>query len=402
MKNEAEPTVLLTQGWCRSSYSALRGLAHNGVRVVVSDTSRIGMCQASRLAHARGRYASPYGDPDGFVADIAGLCERHDIGLILPGHEEGELLVAAREAGRLPPGVALPMVDAATLALVNDKDRMSRLARERGVAVAAILDYATPAEAGRVTVSSREYVARARRGNSSKGVRFSRGGEALEQTLAEMIVDFELDPARPPIVQERVDGDGWGVSCLYWHGERIASFTHRRLQEKVATGGTSTLRVSAAHPAMEADAHRLLEGLEWHGLAMLEFKHDPTTGRHAFIEVNPRLWGSIDLSLSAGVNFPWLLYLAQTRGPAVARAHFRPARQGVVARWLLGDVIRRLDLARRGRLGAALRLADGARADSFDDAKWDDPLVLFGEGLYYLAKGLRTHSMNPLEAGMVR
>ncbi|WP_290787165.1 ATP-grasp domain-containing protein, partial [Halomonas sp.] len=256
--------------------------------------------------------------------------------------------------------------------------------------------------AGRASDASREYVARARRGNSSKGVRFSRGGDALAKTLDGMIEDFELDPASPPIVQERVAGDGWGVSCLYWHGQRIASFTHRRLQEKVATGGTSTLRVSDAHAGMEADAHRLLDALEWHGLAMLEFKHDPATGRHVFIEVNPRLWGSIDLSLSAGVNFPWLLYLAHTRGPAVAQAHFQPARQGVVARWLLGDMIRRLDLARRGQFRTALTFADGVHADSFDDAKWDDPLVLFGEGFYYLAKGLRTHSMNPLEAGMVR
>lgn len=399
---QKEVTVLLTQGWCRSSYSALRGLAQNDVRVLVSDTSRIGMCQASRLAHGRGRYVSPYADPAGFVADVAGLCERHDIGLILPGHEEGELLVQAREAGRFPSNVALPMVDAATLALVNDKDRMSRLAREQGVPVAAIVDYSTPAEAGRASDASREYVARARRGNSSKGVRFSRGGDALAKTLDGMIEDFELDPASPPIVQERVTGDGWGVSCLYWHGQRIASFTHRRLQEKVATGGTSTLRVSDAHAGMEADAHRLLDALEWHGLAMLEFKHDPATGRHVFIEVNPRLWGSIDLSLSAGVNFPWLLYLAHTRGPAVAQAHFQPARQGVVARWLLGDIIRRLDLAGRGQFRTALTFADGVHADSFDDAKWDDPLVLFGEGFYYLAKGLRTHSMNPLEAGMVR
>ncbi|MDI5934384.1 ATP-grasp domain-containing protein [Halomonas kalidii] len=397
-----EGTVLLTHGWCRSSYSALRGLACQGVKVVVADTTRIGMCQASRLAHARGRYRSPYGDPDDFVTDIVALCQRHGIGLIIPGHEEGELLVQAREAGRLPSDVALPMTNSATLALVNDKDRMSRLARDLGVAVAPIVEYGALAEAGSVTDPERWYVARARRSNSSKGVRFARGGDALVRELDRMVTDFGLDTDRMPIVQERVSGDGWGVSCLYWHGRRVATFTHRRLQEKVLTGGTSTLRVSAVNPALEADAHRLLEALNWHGLAMVEFKHDTENGRHYFIEINPRLWGSIGLSLSSGVNFPWLLYLAETRGAEVARAALGPIRDGMVERWLVGDVIRRLDLLRRGQLAGALRLHDGARAHAFDDFKLDDPLVLFGEAFYYLAKGLRTLSMNPLEAGMVR
>ncbi|MCE8017067.1 ATP-grasp domain-containing protein [Halomonas sp. MCCC 1A17488] len=396
-----ETRVMLTHGWCRSSYSALRGLARRGVPVVVADTARVGMCQASRLTRGRGRYRSPYADPDGFVDDIAALCERHRIGLLLPGHEEGELLAQAREAGRLPAGVSLPLANVDSLVRVNDKDRISRLARDLDVPVAPIVDYRTPAEAGVRTDSTREYVARARRGNSSKGVRFARGGAALTAALERMVDDFALDPARLPIVQECVAGDGWGVSCLYWYGERIASFTHHRLQEKIATGGTSTLRVSAAHPSLEADAHRLLDALGWHGLAMLEFKFDPTSGRHVFIEINPRLWGSIDLALSAGVNFPWLLYLAETRGPAVARAHFRPGRSGVVSRWLLGDLLRRLDLLRRGRLRDGLGV-DGTRAHAYDDFKLDDPLVLFGEALYYLAKGVTMHSLNPVEAGMVR
>lgn len=61
---------------------------------------------------------------------------------------------------------------------------------------------------------------------------------------------------------------------------------------------------------------------------MLEFKHDAESGRHYFIEINPRLWGSFDLSLSSGVNFAWLLYLAEIRGLEAALAAAGPARLG--------------------------------------------------------------------------
>ena len=51
------------------------------------------------------------------------------------------------------------------------------------------------------------------------------------------------------------------------------------------------------------DGERLLTALNWHGVAMVEFKID-ATGQHWLMEINPRLWGSLALSIDAGVDFP--------------------------------------------------------------------------------------------------
>ncbi|WP_181422050.1 carboxylate--amine ligase [Halomonas sp. LBP4] len=394
--------VLLTHAWCRISYSVLRGLTSQGIKVVVADTGKLGMCQASRLPYAKEVYRSLYSDPIGFIDDVDALCTYHDIGLIIPGHEEGELLAKAKESGRFASGATLALVDSKTLGMANDKDHMSRLAKELGVSVAPIVDYHTSDEVKDITDPKKWYVARARYGNSSKGVRFSRGGESLGNEVKKMMVDFHLESDRLPIIQEFVEGCGWGVSCLYWHGQRIGCFTHRRLQEKIATGGPSTLRMAASNPALEADAHRLLSALNWHGLAMVEFKQDDKRRDHYFVEINPRLWGSIDLSLSSGVNFPWLLYLSELYGSDVALSAFQGAREGIVERWIWGGVLRRLDLMRRGRLVDALSLRDGFHADSFDDFKLDDPFVFLGEVFYYFNKLYKTRSINPIEVGMVR
>ncbi len=65
-----------------------------------------------------------------------------------------------------------------------------------------------------------------------------------------------------------IDGTGrvWDHASVRVEGERIASFTHRRLREKTRTGGTSTLRMSAVNPDLECAAHTLLDALGWHGL----------------------------------------------------------------------------------------------------------------------------------------
>src|SRR5690606_16205653 len=104
--------------------------------------------------------------------------------------------------------------------------------------------------------------------------------------------------------QEYASGVGVGVECLYAHGRMVWCFMHERIHELPLTGGGSTYRRSLA-PMAEAiaAAKRLLDALEWHGVAMVEFKRD-AHGRVCLMEINPRLWGSLALAIDAGVDFP--------------------------------------------------------------------------------------------------
>ena len=50
----------------------------------------------------------------------------------------------------------------------------------------------------------------------------------------------------------------------------------------------------------------MLDILQWHGVAMVEFKKDSRTGEYVLMEINPKFWGSLDLSIASGVDFPYL------------------------------------------------------------------------------------------------
>lgn len=392
--------VLITYGWCRSSYTALRSLSRLGLRVAVADTSRIGMSQWSRLRGYTGQYASPLTRPEAFVSDVAQLLRQTGARFLLPGHDETEIL--ARYRDRLPAHVCLPVAEHAQLAQANNKACMAALAARLGLPVPPVIPYEHPAELENKLRDRRQaVVVKLRRSNSAKGIFYPENPQAAVQLCLDLIEQYQLTPERYPLVQERVSGEGWGVSCLYWQGRRIASFTHRRLREKTATGGTSTMRVSASQPQLEAYAHCLLDAMNWHGLAMVEFKYDPATNQGWFIEVNPRLWGSIHLAVTAGVDFPALLYWAATAGLEAAQQRVRPYRQGVVARWYLGDAIVAAEHLRRGRLWPALQALWPGGADTLDDWHWDDPMAFVGEAAYYLTTFLKTRSLNPAQEGML-
>lgn len=133
------------------------------------------------------------------------------------------------------------------------------------------------------------------------------------QTLEEVKKDVQRiidDPSQKkqfPAIQEYISGMGLGFFGLYQHGELKRFYMHRRIREFPISGGASTAAETIYHPAAFEYGKKLLDALQWHGPAMVEFKYDPHTEKLALMEINPKFWGSTELGLAAGVNFGELL-----------------------------------------------------------------------------------------------
>ncbi len=289
--------------------------------------------------------------------------------------------------------------------LFNNKADSYEFARKLGIPVPRRIDYREPTELAQAIdhAGVKRTVIKLLKGNSAKGVFYAETPQETQQLVQHLIAQYQLTAARFPQVEQRVEGDGWGYSVLYWKGQQIADFTHRRLREKLRTGGTSTLRETASHTELQQAAKRLFDEIGWHGLAMSEFKVCPKTGQFWFIEVNPRMWGSIPLAISAGVEFPYLAWLSATEGPNAARAYHRTCqiRRPWRGRWVLGDLLVAVKQMIRLQPRATWTTLFGSKADSWDDLYLDDPLPFAGEVLYYVANALTKRSLNPSEDGMV-
>lgn len=132
-----------------------------------------------------------------------------------------------------------------------------------------------------------------------------------------------LLPWSPVLVQDYVPGFGVGVEALFEHGEPRWLFAHRRVHEWPVTGGASTYRRAiAVPPVLRRAALDLLGALDWHGVAMVEFKL-ADDGAYNLMEINPRLWGSVPLAIAAGVNFPLGLLRIATGLPVGPQPAYR-------------------------------------------------------------------------------
>ena len=164
---------------------------------------------------------------------------------------------------------------------------------------------------------------------ASMAVAIVHDDEARAVTLASWL------PHTPVQEQTWVPGRGMGVEVLYEHGRMAWHFVHQRLHEWPLTGGASTLRrAGGAETELVELTRRLLDRLQWHGVAMVEWRRDAHGVVH-LMEINPRLWGSLPLTIAAGVDIPLgLLALARGESPGPSPAW----RVGFSARNVTEDV----------------------------------------------------------------
>jgi len=104
------------------------------------------------------------------------------------------------------------------------------------------------------------------------------------------------------IIQEYIRGVGVGYSVYAKNGEILVGFGHKRLAEHPITGGSSVYREAHFERRTRDLAQKILRATQWTGFAMFEFKLTEENELYV-IEVNPRIWGSINQGLQNGYNY---------------------------------------------------------------------------------------------------
>lgn len=236
-------------------------------------------------------------------------------------------------------------------------------------------------------------------GRGSAGLRYVNSEEELLTEYKIVIKKFGLNSSNYPLIQEYIPGTGYGVSMLFNQGDPRAIFTHKRIREYPVTGGPSTARVSVRHSKMEKHATKLLKELEWHGVAMVEFKLNNETKEPVLMEINPRFWGSLNQAICAGVDFPYLLYTMAVEGDVQPMFTYKT---GVKTRWMLGDCRGLLDYIRAKRQKEVLKdfLKFYGRDLYYDDISLDDPLPTIAELAIPLLNFIKTGKLkfSPMES----
>jgi predicted ATP-grasp superfamily ATP-dependent carboligase len=405
--------AFVTDGDERPALAITRSLGRRGVSVLVGAERPVSLGSSSRYCDRHITYPSPSRSPEAFDRFLQNLVEREHLDLIVPVSDVTTHLVARRhDALRRHAAVAAPPFDAFDAA--SNKWSLLQRAAQYGIAIPRthFVDglAGLQAQLARIDYPAVIKPARSRMRSDAGWLAGSVRYAHSERDLLCLYRTTAYLASYPSLIQEWIVGSGIGVFVLCDHGRLVTAFAHRRLREKPPSGGVSVLCESVAvDPDLCRQAMRLLGPLGWHGVAMVEFKQDSRTGRPVLIEINGRFWGSLQLAIDAGVDFPLLnSQLALGQPPEVPPIY----KVGLKSRWLLGDLdhllIRLLHSSRdlpatmpskRETLVDFLKFF--APALHYDVWRRDDPRPSFHELLQYM-KSVSTSLADRVRQGRLR
>ena len=357
MTAPALPTAVVADVAWVNGLAAIRSLGRAGAPVVAVD-------HRPRALGFASRYARPFVSPhpvdveEDYVAALERLGDELDRPApIFPTHDE-HLNAIARARDRLGDRFRYPFPAWKALARIQSKRRQLERVREIGVpipetrfpetaaealAAAAELGYPVLVKPSEPTGFRRRYGRQA----------FRCDGEGALRAAYERAAPFGA------VVQELVAGGDEELYTLGAYltadGEALGLFCGRKLRQ--IPPGIGTCRVGEAVWVNDVVEQGLavLRGLDFHGLAQVEFKRDPASGIFKLMELNPRLWQWHSLAAACGVDLPRIAYWD------LLGARLPPARtNGASKRWAI-TLVR----------GAPPVLVRPPYVDAV--AAWDDP-----------------------------
>jgi len=337
MKKDKRPSVLLLDGHSLPCLAFTRSLGRAGISVTVASESPDASTRVSRHGTKFPICPSPLREPEAFRHWLFRTLSQEHFDLLVGMTDQTVFLLQEwrEQLGQL---VDVPLAPREAFQLAWDNAATVKLAQELGIPTPRTFFIQDWGDLERVAQSQRgPLVIRPRHSINCKDgmycqvkVEYAFDAQMLRKKYALVHYDSPW-----PLIKEYVPGVGAACFFLRHQGKILARFQHQRIRETNPTGSGSCLRVSVApDPALMEAGERLLAAMNWEGLAMVEYRVG-TDGTAYLIEVNPRPWGSIQLAVEAGVDFPLLWYCAVT-GQPVKEVHSH--RAGVYCRYLGGDL----------------------------------------------------------------
>src|SRR4051794_40230797 len=395
--------ILVLDGNQNQAVACVRSLAKQGHTVLVGNVTSWSKAGWSRSCGGMFQYPPPQ-EASCMISFLADMVRQQPGTLVLPMSDASNLVLSSNRDALLQVGARLVLPAHDDLLRAADKEYTTKLAESMGIEVPQTWLVTDPLRARELASSVQFPVVlkpRSSEEQSSQGATRTTGRPRYAKNAPEFLAAYDEMSQRCSeiIVQEFIEGGGAGYFALMCRGELRAEFAHRRIRDVHPTGSGSALRVSVApEPKIREAALALLKKLNWHGVAMVEFRQRPN-GDPVFLEVNGRFWNSLPLACYAGADFPAMLTKIAEHGDVEPSQDYK---KGVRCRWLLGDFRHLLEVWRGapdgypgkfpGRISTLLSVLTPVPGTFHDNFMSSDPLPELGDWLSLLQRAWKSGS----------
>ena len=297
--------ILLLDGQNINTLALARELGREGYHIGVTCFKPHALTFFSKYANAKHLVPS-YRDQWRYVEKTLEISNDHSYNIIIPvGLESFKAFSEYQD--QIPDTIKVPLPPRKSMDIASSKDKTFEHAHAIGIDIPETIKVGDTRNRELVSFIKKVGFPVVLKGSlcGVDNLRYCNNTKELVEALT-WLLRFE----NLVVCQEYIKGGTHGFYTYYHAGRMFASFMHERIKEFPITGGPSAVAKSYRDHELESISKKLLDSLDWNGPAMVEWKRDEKDDKYKLIEINPKLWGSLDLTIQSGVNIPMLMVKA--------------------------------------------------------------------------------------------
>jgi len=327
--------ALITNGETHVGLAVVRSLGRKGIDVTVGSSNQNGMAFHSKYCKAKFVYPSPKMGEDAFINSLSEVASKGGYDVLF-ACDSDTFMHVSRHRHKLTPHLIVPMPPHETLEKAHNKAEVFKAAMKSGVPYPKTildLDSVSVSEAGEelgFPVVIKPCVSA-----GAVGLEYAESAEELRKAYDSILANHGS-----VILQEYVRGTKYGFSALFnKDAEARRACVYQHIREYPLTGGPACAGETVINQDVLSVGLSLLKAYKWYGIANMEFIVDEKDGKPKLIDFNPRFFGALSLTISAGVDYPYLLYKMAVEGDITPNLEYKV---GVKGRNLLLDDTRHM------------------------------------------------------------
>lgn len=393
--------VLVLDGHSSAALAFVRSLGRAGFWLAVGySKGSFAPAALSRYCKLRFEYSNPTNGATSFSDSVLKFVRQNGIDVVMP-MTDATIWPLSSEREQFREDTLLALASYNAIEIATDKYRTINLAEEFGIPVPETILVRSIEDLKLTSTWPLPIVVKDRssaRWIDNKAMLASTSYTYSQEELNK-IVGKRLSEIGDVLLQKFVAGIGIGFSCFSSNGDIYIPFQWERIREKDPRGSGSSARKSVRLEAQVIEfAEKLITEIGFQGILMFEFKKEKQNGRLTLIEINGRPWGSIQLAIHCGIDYPLHFINWHLEGKCPPKQI--DYKKGITCKWLTADLVHLENLWEGKPIGWPLDYPSfwlsllkigipwypGLR---YDDLSFDDPKPGVAELMKWLGSHIR-------------
>jgi len=372
-ENRKEMRALVDNANSGVALAVIRSLGKRGIDVTAASSTPLALSFYSKYCKHRVLYTSPKKNKNRYLKEMLKIVKKrnYDVLFTMSGYEM-ELISRYRE--RFTPFVKIPLADHETLEKASDKSQTLKIAMENDIPCPKTYFVKHTYEIEKIKDKVKyPIIIKPHKSSGAKGLTYIHSSNELKNAYTKVRAEYGAC-----MIQEYIIGDEYFVSALFNKDSKPRRICVLRVLRKYPLcGGQATFVESVENPIVLKYGLKLLKIINYYGVAEIDFIIDSQDGKPKLLEINPRFWSSLQGAISAGVDFPYLLYRMAIDGDIKPSFNYKV---GVKCRNLLfGDIHHLIDVmkstqSKYTKLQTLLNFLKFHEDDAYYILSLDDPI----------------------------